>query len=116
MTKPEVGLRATPTGLRSAAGVDTSPLNEFYRKYGGTVRPLFGVSEERLLRETAKPCSGRRRAEPLGLLSRPRRIGLMHAKGFELFQLRDHLHCQGSFIEVTETREENEIFKAYSAP
>lgn len=53
MAKPDVGLRATPTGLTSVTGADAASLNRICRKYGGTMRPLFGDTEERLLRERA---------------------------------------------------------------
>src|SRR5262245_28180363 len=53
MAKPDVALRATPGGLTSLTGADASSLNEVCSRYGGTMRPLFGTSEERLLREAA---------------------------------------------------------------
>ena len=53
VARSDVALRAAPSGLTSLAGADTASLNEVCAKYGGTMRPLFGTSEERLLREAA---------------------------------------------------------------
>jgi hypothetical protein len=48
MAKSEVGLRATAEGVASAFGADVSPLAEVLSAAGVTIRPLFGVSEERM--------------------------------------------------------------------
>src|SRR5215475_11494293 len=51
MAKADAGLRATPGGLASVAGADVASLNDICARYGGTMRPLFGVSEDRLIHE-----------------------------------------------------------------
>ena len=48
ITKPQVALRATETELTSAAGADVSPLSALLAEEEITIRPLFGVSEDRL--------------------------------------------------------------------
>jgi len=45
---PEAGLRASPTGLASAAGAEVGSLARLLESQGAALRPLFGVSEERL--------------------------------------------------------------------
>ncbi len=53
VAKPGAALRAGPSRLKSLAGANTSSLNKICEKYGASMRPLFGDSEERLLREAA---------------------------------------------------------------
>ncbi|GAA1390473.1 S8 family serine peptidase [Catellatospora chokoriensis] len=52
--RPEAGLRVSPAGLTSVTGADTGSLGEVCARYGGTMRPLFGVGEERLRREATR--------------------------------------------------------------
>jgi hypothetical protein len=54
VARKDAALRAAPSGLTSMAGYDTAPLNEVCQRYGGTMRPLFGASEDRLIREAAQ--------------------------------------------------------------
>lgn len=54
VAKPDAGLRATPSGLKSVAGADTASLNKLCSAYGSALRPLFGLGEERLLRQAAR--------------------------------------------------------------
>ncbi len=49
--KPEAALRSTARGLEAAPGVDVSPFANFISASGITLKPLFGVSEERLRAE-----------------------------------------------------------------
>ncbi|WP_191844650.1 S8 family serine peptidase, partial [Catellatospora chokoriensis] len=51
--RPGVAARATGRGIVSAAGLDTTSLNDLCAAYGGSLRTLFGMSEERLNRLTA---------------------------------------------------------------
>lgn len=44
-------LRAAPRALESAAGLDVSSLQNLLEDNGATMEPLFGASEERLLKE-----------------------------------------------------------------
>lgn len=53
MTRPETGLRAMASGLESVAGVDVSSLSALLDQEGVSMRPLFGVIEERLRNEAA---------------------------------------------------------------
>lgn len=48
IANPEVGLRAGPAGLASAVDADVGPLAEFLESEGVSLKPLFGLSEERL--------------------------------------------------------------------
>ncbi|WP_244958925.1 S8 family serine peptidase, partial [Catellatospora chokoriensis] len=54
VARGDAALRVTPSGLTSLAGYDTGRLNEICDRYGGTMRPLFGASEERILRAAAQ--------------------------------------------------------------
>ena len=53
IAKPEVGLRARPTGVASAVSADVGDLNGVLRQGGARIRPLFGDTEERLQARTA---------------------------------------------------------------
>jgi hypothetical protein len=53
IAKPEAGLRATGAGVASVLGADVSPLADLLASEQITLEPLFGVSEERLKRDTA---------------------------------------------------------------
>jgi hypothetical protein len=48
IAKQDLGLRATREGVRSATGADVSPLTDLLASEGVALRPLFGVSEDRL--------------------------------------------------------------------
>ena len=48
VAKPGLGLRATREGVASLTGADVSPLTDLLASEGLTLKPLFGVSEERL--------------------------------------------------------------------
>jgi len=48
IAKPEVGLRARPTGVASAVSADVGDLNRVLREGAASMRPLFGDTEERL--------------------------------------------------------------------
>src|SRR5215216_4796184 len=48
IAKQDLGLRATREGVRSVRGADVSPLTDLLASEGVTLKPLFGVSEERL--------------------------------------------------------------------
>ncbi|SCF02417.1 Subtilase family protein [Micromonospora viridifaciens] len=50
VARSDAALRATARGLMSLAGADTTPLNDICARYGGTLAPLFGLNEDRLLR------------------------------------------------------------------
>ena len=53
IAKPEAGLRATKEGVTSALGADVSPLSALLESEGITLRPLFGLSEEKMHDRTA---------------------------------------------------------------
>ena len=53
IAKPEAGLRATKDGVASAAGADVSALSELLASEGVTLKPLFGLSEDRMRDRTA---------------------------------------------------------------
>ncbi len=53
VAKPDVGLRAGAAGIASVAGADVSSLAEILASEGANLRPLFGVSEERLRAQAA---------------------------------------------------------------
>ena len=50
MAAPEAGLRATRRGVASAAGADVGSLARLLEAEGAEMKPLFGLSEERLRR------------------------------------------------------------------
>lgn len=52
IVEPDLGLRATREGVESARGADVSPLSDLLASEGVTLKPLFGISEERLLART----------------------------------------------------------------
>ena len=52
VANPEAGLRASREGVSSAAGADVAPIADLLRSEGVTLRPLFGLSEERLIERT----------------------------------------------------------------
>ena len=53
---PDAGLRVRATELASAAGADTTPLADTLTRYGASLEPVFGASEERArARMTAVP-------------------------------------------------------------
>jgi len=53
IAKPEVELRVGRDGLRSASGADVASFDSFLASEAVTLRPLFGVSEERLKAQVA---------------------------------------------------------------
>jgi len=53
VAKRELGLRATREGVASVTGADVSPLGHLLASEGITLRPLFGVNEERLQAQAA---------------------------------------------------------------
>lgn len=53
VAKHDLGLRATREGVASVTGVDVSLLTDLLASEGLTLKPLFGVSEERLQAKTA---------------------------------------------------------------
>ncbi|MBZ5685250.1 MAG: S8 family serine peptidase [Acidobacteriia bacterium] len=53
VTKPEAEVRARPEGVTSLSGVDTTGLATLLETESATMRPLFGISEERLKAEAA---------------------------------------------------------------
>jgi hypothetical protein len=53
MTKPEADVRVHADGVTSLAGVETAPLMELLSSQNATMRPLFGVTEDRLKAEAA---------------------------------------------------------------
>lgn len=56
IAKPDAGLRVRATELASAAGADTTPLADVLTRYGASLEPIFGASEERArARMTAVP-------------------------------------------------------------
>jgi hypothetical protein len=48
IAKPEAGLRATTAGPVSATDADTSSLAATLAAHGAAIRPLFGLTEDRL--------------------------------------------------------------------
>jgi hypothetical protein len=65
---PEAGLRARGDGVASAAGADVRALSAVLEKFGGVMRPLFGVSEEQVRREMVSeaPSAGSPMHDPAG--------------------------------------------------
>ena len=55
---PGAGLRAAREGVSSATGVDIRSLNDMLASEGARIRPLFGVSEDRLRSEAAASMRG----------------------------------------------------------
>lgn len=53
VAKPDIGLRAGAAGIASRAGADVSSLADILSSEGAHLRPLFGVSEERLRAQAA---------------------------------------------------------------
>ena len=53
VAKRELGLRATREGVASATGADVSPVADLLVAEGITLKPLFGVSEDRLQAQVA---------------------------------------------------------------
>ena len=53
ITRPEAEVRARAEGVTSLAGIDTAPLTSLLETAGASMRPLFGVTEERLKAEAA---------------------------------------------------------------
>lgn len=54
VAKPGADLRVTREGIASAKGVDTSAIAEVLSSEGAVLRPLFGVSENRLRDEAVQ--------------------------------------------------------------
>jgi len=52
VAKPEAALRARREGVSSAAGADVSSLSDLLASEGATIRPLYGMSEERMKART----------------------------------------------------------------
>ena len=48
IAKPEAGLRVRASGIASETGADTSSLESVLKTHGAAIRPLFGLSEDRL--------------------------------------------------------------------
>jgi subtilase family protein len=57
ITRPEAEVRAHAAGVTSLAGVETAPLSDLLSTQGATMRPLFGISEDRLKTEAATRAS-----------------------------------------------------------
>lgn len=53
ITQPEVALRARGAAIASATGADVAPLSQVLAEEGITLRPLFGLTEDRLRMRTA---------------------------------------------------------------
>ena len=53
VAQPQAELRATREDVFSARGADVAPLEELLSSEGVSMRPLFGISEERLKAETS---------------------------------------------------------------
>jgi len=53
----DAALRASPSGLASAANVDVSSLANVLGQHGATLQPLFGVHEDHLKAEAAAVAS-----------------------------------------------------------
>lgn len=51
ITKPEAEVRAHSAGVTSLTGAETAPLAQLLNTQGATMRPLFGMSEDRLKAE-----------------------------------------------------------------
>jgi hypothetical protein len=58
ITEPDVQLRVGDEGVSSLAGADVAPLSDLLNEEGVTLEPLFGLSEERLSRDAARPGAG----------------------------------------------------------
>ena len=54
IVKPEAGVRATRERVRSITAADTNPIAELLASENATMRPLFGLSEERMQARTAE--------------------------------------------------------------
>src|SRR4051794_33789341 len=57
VAKPSAGLRATSDEVTSVTGRDLTPLTSILNSENISLRPLFGVSEERLQAEAASHAS-----------------------------------------------------------
>jgi hypothetical protein len=53
IARREAGLRAAREGVASVAGADVTPLANLLASEGVALRPLFGISEERIQERTA---------------------------------------------------------------
>lgn len=53
IVSPDAEIRATSQGVTSLVNADVAPLGEVLASRGAILRPLFGVSEDRLLQEAA---------------------------------------------------------------
>jgi hypothetical protein len=53
IAKPEAGLRALAGGVASVADIDTESLGSLLVSHGAAMRPLFGLSEDRLRAQVA---------------------------------------------------------------
>ncbi|GJD22210.1 hypothetical protein RIVM261_071660 [Rivularia sp. IAM M-261] len=53
VVKPEAGVRATREGVSSIAAANVNPIAELLSSENATMRPLFGLSEERMQARTA---------------------------------------------------------------
>ncbi len=53
IARPEAGLRVSAETVDSVTGIDVSPLARFVKSEGVSLRPLFGVGEERLKYQVA---------------------------------------------------------------
>jgi len=53
VAKPEAGLRSTPSGVASVAGMDVSPLAGLLASENLRLKPLFGESEEQVKAQAA---------------------------------------------------------------
>ncbi len=51
IAKRDAGMRASPTGVSTARGINSSPLEKLLRETKTTLTPLFGKSEDVLLKE-----------------------------------------------------------------
>ena len=100
IAKPEAALRARASGVTSAAAVDTSSLELLLVSHGASLRPLFGLSEDRLhaqIRELSAPRApvtgdGTRPPEPLPDLERFYRVAVDEER---LEQVADALRSHG---------------------
>jgi hypothetical protein len=54
IVKPEARLRAQPQGIAGAPGVETASLQALLTRRGASMRPLFGLSEDRLRAQQAR--------------------------------------------------------------
>jgi hypothetical protein len=58
IAKSDAGLRVRATELASTAGADTAPITDVLTRYGASLEPIFGASEERArARMTAVPAT-----------------------------------------------------------